>query len=381
METITSNNTTEVSDTAVSDKVADMEQRLLSFQEEFLTFKNSLSPVKPAHSEKPNTAQTGRQPVSAPAAVVANSGGNGAIVETEEASAIDYEFQPLSVADESRAKKLLGFLQKSDMRRAKTLFIMDSNGNNIKDKELDPDGDCKAITSGGLCLVAAAQGLKQYGRTHRNIRKLIYVIGTNDQLHTEQHVPNERINYIKTLYSESRRVFPNAQVNLVLPFGGTKIDPSRIELLAKDITSASVGIKQYKGPNMHNKLSCDKLHMNAEGKSLFKEFLRSRFIPKKAKPFSAANGRPNSDVSSKPQHADANPVQPAVTRTPGQMNSVQNEMYKWPTPYNPLPVQPPYVREIMDAVAQVMSSKVERGGQVYQRGPPPGPSPYSSWFY
>jgi hypothetical protein len=385
--------------------MADMEARLIEFQEDFLNLKQSLKPitVNPPQSIKSTqqvlVAESGVSTQQVPIAERgnrtqqvqeaesgSNNSGDNNHNPTEEVAADKYEFQPLSEPDKSRGNKLLYSLKKTDMRHVKTLFIMDSNGNNVRDKQLDPDGDCKVIASGGLCFVGAVHGLEQYTRTHNNIRKLVYIIGTNDELHAEQHVPSERINYIKTLRAESLRVFPNAQVNLVLPFGGTKIDPSYIDALAKDVTSAKVGIKQFKGPNMHNKLSGDKLHMNADGKSLFRDFLRTRFVPNKQKPFSATSGRSNQGATSNTHtnenlhHASARPSEPRVV-VPCVGDTGMN--YKWPTTYNNPPpppprVQPQLAREIAEVVAQVMSSKVDRGGQVYQHGPSPYPP---RWYY
>ena len=367
MESITSTS-------SVSEKVAEMEQKLLTVNQEFLVFKQSLqgetAEVKPARLPTQATNSNKDE----------NRGSNSAD------PAAKYGFKTLQAGDVGRAKKLFNQLKYSDVRKAKTVIIMDSNGNGIKDRQLDPEGDCKVITAGGLCIVGAVHGLLQYKRTHTNIKKLVYVIGTNDQLHPEQHTPSERVDYIKALHAESTRVFPNSQINIVLPFGGTKIDSTAIDGLSKAIVDADVGMKQYRGPNMRYKLAEDNLHLNEEGKTSFREFLRSRFIPRKPKPFSAASGMPRNGAESKIYSENSmQPTNPTTNLFSGQGDQRMqakppppSAYYSYPPPPTYQQVQPSLVREITDAVAKIMSSSQGgQSGQIYQRSP----QPYGQWVY
>ena len=384
--------------------MADMEGKILTLNEEFTKLKEALikdTPPKPA--AKPNNVQ--EQSVVAPAAEHRSGG--------EDTHRLDaYGFSPLSPEDTSRAKKLLSFLNNSGLDRAKTktVMIMDSNGNRIQNRQVDPDGGCKVIASGGLCIVSLVHALHEYESTHNNIKKVVHVVGTNDQLHSDQHKPGERINYIKALHSETLRIFPNAQVNIVLPFGGTKIDYTSIENLAKDITNADVDIRQYRGPNMRNKLSSDRLHMNPEGKSFFIEFLRARFIPKKANSFSASSGRINNPASGNsgrinsgstihypqyPVNHNFPPVQSSLNYHPNQSSVSHAEpnssslhtsspcfpqfpATKWSSvAQNSPPQQTSLETQVAETVARIMSTHRDRSGPSYPSNCPP----YGSWPY
>ena len=244
---------------------------------------------------------------------------------------------------------------------------------------------------------------------NKNIKKVVHVVGTNDQLHSDQHKPSERINYIKALHSETLRIFPNAHVNIVLPFGGTKIDYTLIENLAKDITDANVDIKQYRGPNMRNKLTSDRLHMNPEGKSFFIEFLRSRFIPKKANSFNVSSGRVNNPASGgigrtnshtgstyhyQPNQSSVNfpPSQSSlnynsnqsVSHTePNSSSSLHNSTPGFPATkwssvaQNSPPQQTSLETQVAETVARIMGTHRDRGGPYYRSNCPP----YGSWQY
>lgn len=404
-------------ETTVADKVANMEGKIISLNQEFLELKQTLQKDAPTPPAKV-TLKVDKiaQPAAASAVIeladpVDDTGVNDSGHDGE-------NFQPLSGPDTSRAKKLQKFLENTNLRRCKTVFIMDSNGNGVKGPDLDPDGGCKVITCGGLCIVGAVHALMAYTDTHKNVKKVVLVIGTNDQLHSDEHKPSERIAYIKALYNHAHRIFPYAHVNIVLPFGGTKIDYKSIEALAKDITEADVPIKQYRGPNMRRKLQRDNLHMNAEGKSLFKDFLRSRFIPQKPNTFSSTSGRLNQSIGNvgggfmntshvggashggggfthAPNHAQTsvsvaetnttargafNPVVsgPYNQAAPGPYNHVPCAPTRQQTAHNSVPAQPPLAREIAQCVAEIMAPQSQR-----DRGGPyrTGFSPYGQWQY
>ena len=363
-----------------NNKMADMEGKIIALNEEFAQLKKTLQKdIPPVHVAQPNVPeQEGLN-----AAPVTNN--NNISNDAEQAAALDsYNFQPLSEADTGRANKLLRFLTNRDLRRVKTVFIIDSNGNGIKDKHLDSDGGCKVVTSGGLCIVGAVHALHKFKATHRNVKKVVYVIGTNDQLHPKQHDPSERVRYIKALHSETLRCFPNAHVNLVLPFGGTKIDYKNIEALAKDITEADVAIKQYRGPNMRNKLNGDNLHMNPEGKSVFKDFLRSRFIPKKPNMFSRINHSVTNNSSSdtnikftdrnQPSQTRVNHIEPNRSFRSDNRPDASRDMWS-SVVATPSSEQPLLEKQVAEAVAKIMATHRDRSSPFYPTSYPP----YGVW--
>ena len=139
----------------VSDKMADMEGKILTLNEEFTKLKKSLvKDIPPKPAAPPNNVQD--QTGVAPAADHRSG--------VEDSHRLDaYEFQPLSPEDTSRAKKLLCFLNNGGLDRAKTktVMIMDSNGNRIQNRQVDPDGGCKVIASGGLCIVSLVYALHE----------------------------------------------------------------------------------------------------------------------------------------------------------------------------------------------------------------------------
>lgn len=369
----------------VSEKVAEMEGKIVTLTQEFVQLKQTLQKDAPTTPDTPTnvveqvrTEETPAVPATPAAAVTPNAAVTPA-ASVNEAATLD-GFQQLSEHDTTRAKKLLRFLKNSDLRRVKTVFIMDSNGNGIKANHLDPDGGCKVIASGGLCMVAAVHALHEYTGTHNNVKKVVHIIGTNDELHREQHKPSERVNYVKALHNESMRIFPNAHINIVLPFGGTKIDYKHIESLSKDITDADVAIRQYRGPNMRHKLRRDNLHMSPEGQSLFKDFLTSRFIPKKAHKFSVTSGRINNPASNTngetnidftphyyPDQNRANRAEPNSSGRGASSPGVAGT--KWSSVVqNPPSEQASFAAEVAESIAKIMATHRDRSGPI-----PPGP--------
>ena len=202
-------------------------------------------------------------------------------------------FRDLSSKDKSRSRifgKNLRTLS-SLSNDTDTLLILDSNGRNLDPNQMDPTGHTETRWTGGLCLPAAVYGLKHYKRRHPNVKQVLYGVGTNDALHSEEHAPNERSNYIRMLHRESARIFPEAKVSFILPPPGiTNVDIGYIDSLARDIKGANVPIRQLRSPGMRGKLQRDKVHLTRDGVQSMTEWLQ-RVLPQRPRTFSASSGR------------------------------------------------------------------------------------------
>ena len=211
---------------------------------------------------------------------------------------------PLHEYDVSRSKKL-AYVMRTLLRlpgHPNTIGLGDSHFTHMDGKDIDPDDDQVRIRSvGGLCIPAAVYALAHHKFVHRKIKNVIWNLGTNDALHRHQHCDDDRVKYLKLLYSESVRVFPKATINFVLPFIGlTGVSTPFIDELEKSIKSACPNMIVFRPPNMRNKVAKSGIHLSRSGRSAFVGFLRSKFVLKKQRVFSRDSGK-RSRVSSTSQ--------------------------------------------------------------------------------
>ena len=209
---------------------------------------------------------------------------------------------PLHEHDESRSKKL-AYLLNSFYRlpgHPNTLLAGDSHLTNLDGKEVDPDDDQVRVRSaGGLCIPATVHALARHTRIYKKFKSVIYVLGTNDSLHSEQHCEDDRPKYLKLLYSETARIFPKAKINFVLPFIGLKgVSNTFIDALERDIKLACPDMAVFRPPSMaRNKISIKGIHLNKSGRLSFIKYLRATFVVRKQRVFSSDSGRSRSNTT------------------------------------------------------------------------------------
>ena len=257
-------------------------------------------------------------------------------------------------------------------RGVDSLMILDSNGHKLDANEIDPTGHTEIRSSGGLCLPATVHGLMHYKRRHYNIKHVYYGIGTNDALHgAGEHVAGEQVNYVKRLYQESRRVFPNGRVTILLPPAGIeKVDVDFIDAFSNVIKEAAVPIKQLRTPSMRGKLILpQKVHYNEDGVRFVTGWMQ-KILPTRPRVFSATSGRTMfTDVSggtsfnpvwsnSAPTYADSvnHGSRNHTVSFPPQQPSVQPA----PPPSRNLPqtsAEPRLVQEVYELVAKLMQPR------------------------
>ena len=227
---------------------------------------------------------------------------------------------PLHPHDESRAKKF-SYLLNSFYRlpgHPNTFCGGDSHLSHLDGKEVDPDDDQVRVRSaGGLCIPAAVHALAQHKRVYKKFKKVTWVLGTNDALHSEQHCPTDREKYLKLLYSESTRIFPKATIYFVLPFIGMKgVSKPFIDELERDIKLNCPNMVVVRPPSMRNKISRKGIHLNRNGRLSFINFLRSTFVTRKQRMFSSDSGRSRSNFA--PRDTQGPNMGPPIQSDTGQ---------------------------------------------------------------
>ena len=224
-----------------------------------------------------------------------------------------------------------------------TLIITDSNGHNIKGRQLDPNGRTWLISSGGLCVNAAVHSLQQLSDTHTGISRVVYCLGLNDELHKRQHVKGQRGSYLSSLGTVTSKVFPNASMSFVLPCAGGKMSNQCIGNLRSDIVKHLPNTSIHYPPRMM--FGPDGVHLNTTDLTHFRYFLKESVVRQPAI-FSRDSGRrteSNSYADSlgfTPQRppADARaPQRPPVDAKPhrvppGQMSPTHNRGFWYPPP-------------------------------------------------
>ena len=288
----------------VADKMSAMEEKLLALSADFSKLKESLLENNPTQAGEPKAVVVDAQ-AGEPKAVVVdadihttkppsqNTYVTEDAVEHQEVDKVT-PYKHLHNKDKSRTNvfgKVLSSVGRLP-RSIETVVIGDSNYREIDGQTLDPNGTVAVKYSSGLCIPATVHGLKYCKRTHRNISHVVYCIGYNDAMHEEeQHHANQRVEYVKLLHAESKRVFPRAKITFLLPPTGLyKVDAAYIDSLSKDIKQAAVQIKQVRTSSVKGMLARDNIHVNGKGKSILVDSIK-RVLPSKPREFSNMSGR------------------------------------------------------------------------------------------
>lgn len=213
------------------------------------------------------------------------------------------DFAPIHPGDVTRSKRLSLILNtlKNLPDHKKILILGDSNTHGVRGEDVDPENGTVAVRSfGGLCIVAAVHALQKYKFSYRNIKKVVWSLGTNDALHSHEHCSDDSHKYIKALYKESSRVFPKATVGFILPFSGISgVSEDFKNGLDRALKELCPKIKRHYPPSMRNKMSKGGVHINFSGKRTYIEFLMRQFT--KCKP----QQQPNTQSRSPPHEPKA----------------------------------------------------------------------------
>ena len=254
----------------------------------------------------------------------------------------------------SRCKKVLYGL-KHVASSVDTVILLDSNGRNIKSKDIDGGGDRVCFRQvGGLCVSATTCALKECKVRYPKIKHLVYGLGTNDHLHAHEHL-GERTKYIKELDQFTRKVFPNAQINFILPFSAIEgLGDRYTQNLAKSISVTHVGWKIHTPPSMKSKLmSPDKIHINPSGRVIFTLWLRKVFAPiRPAANVLDARSMPTSTPSSASNVPSPHSYSAAVVGNTGS-TSLQPPSS---TGFPPAPAYSGLAREVCDIMTHMMNT-------------------------
>ena len=230
---------------------------------------------------------------------------------------------PLNETCETKSKKLLSSLNNmiTVPRHASTLLIGDSIAHYVDKKEMDQETDNVRVRSvGGLCIPAAVEALKKLHRSYGNFKRVIWSLGTNDQLHQKKHCLVDRLRYIKELEVESMRVFPNAAIHWVVPYAGMRrLRGQYITELVKLAKENAPKIKVHIPPSLRNMVDRGGVHPNDEGKVVLTTFLQKKFYPNKPRAFPKDLGktRPNTTYA----QAHLGHSEPSVNMRPTSLSS------------------------------------------------------------
>ena len=228
-------------------------------------------------------------------------------------SLVDESLTPLHEHDVSRAKKLT-YILGTFLRlpgHPNTVLIGDSHFSHMDGKEIDPDDDQVRVRSvGGLCIPATVYAISQHKFVHKKIKTVVWNLGTNDALHSQQHCDEDRVKYLGLLYKESVRIFPKATINFIIPFSGMKgVSKPFLDELEKDLKLACPNMVRLRPPSMRNKISKSGVHLNNSGRDTFVRFLRSKFVVRKQRIFSSDSGRKaeytTTSPDNRPSYAEA----------------------------------------------------------------------------
>ena len=210
-----------------------------------------------------------------------------------------------------------------------TVLIGDSNCHCIKG-ELDPVKKNTVVRAiSGLCVVGAAQALKNYRYKYPNIKKIVLSLGVNDHLHGNEHCPGDWDAHLDTLFQEIRRIFPKAKVHFVVPFKGLPKVPEEHGSKIWDLLKAKYPfVRKHVAPSMKNKVKQDGIHIDKEGAKSFRAFLVTKFTSYKPS---------TSQVSPRPSHPMVNDERDRASGDFGQIpwNSMGADVYSHNRPPPP----------------------------------------------
>ena len=191
------------------------------------------------------------------------------------------DFADIHEADKVRSKRLSYILNtlKNLPDHKTTIVLGDSNHHCIVGDEVDPVYKSVAVRSfSGLCIVSAAYALQKHEHTHSNIKRAVFGLGTNDELHKDQHCEEEFVKHLKTLHSEASRVFPQAHISFILPFHGINgVTFKATQDLASALKVHCPSIWRCRPPSMVGKMNRGGIHINSEGKRAYTEYLMKNF--------------------------------------------------------------------------------------------------------
>ena len=212
----------------------------------------------------------------------------------------------VSNSEKRRIKRCKGMLYglKHMGKDVETLLVLDSNGRSIKSEDIDGSGENVRVSAiGGLCVAAATSALNDCSRNLKfpKIKRVAYGLGTNDHLHAHEH-PGQKVQYIKQLNEASKKVFPNARVQFILPFADIEgLGADYVRDLSSSIVDAHVGWKIHHPPSMKQKLVRPaRIHLNPLGRVNFTQWLRKIFAPRRPTPVSAPVSAPPSATAALP---------------------------------------------------------------------------------
>lgn len=207
------------------------------------------------------------------------------------------QFAPPHPSDKSRADKPFFILKslRNLPSHVTTVVLGDSNTHHVKASQVDPKGNSVAVRSfSGLCIPAAVIAMNRYKNfPYKKCRKIVWSLGVNDALHGEQqHCTEDYPNYVRALYTETKRIFPNAAVHFILPFLGVKdVTLAYRKNLAQTLKAQCPKVIVHKPPSMEGMLAPDGVHISEAGRSTYTNFLMKRFT----------NSSPTSAVKAEPQ--------------------------------------------------------------------------------
>ena len=270
----------------------------------------------------------------------------------------------LHKADIVRAKRLseiLGTL-KNLPDHVRTVILGDSNTHHVRGRDVDPKDNTVGVRSaGGLCIPAAVRALKKYDRFQlKRIQRVVWSLGANDAIHgSRQHCEEDSDSHMKSLYTETKRIFPNATVGFILPFIGIKSVTSEFRKdLENKLKANCPKMKRYHPPSMLKMMNDDGTHINNTGRRVYINFLMKQFTSCKPQP------QPTQPPVA-PSRAQQEQV-PRFRNTDYQPRNQQGD-FRLPYPvFPPMPVPPPacmqgpppaytgLAREIAQALTQMM---------------------------
>ena len=263
----------------------------------------------------------------------------------------DAEYTPVMKGSEiRRVKRCKGLLHglKHLPTSATTLIILDSNGRDIKGDVIDSSGGSVSVGSvGGLCIGATITALSDHKVTYPNIKRLVFGLGTNDRLHAKQH-PGDIEVHIIALNTAAKKVFPQAEINFILPFSAIKgLSVDYTNRLSRAIQNSGVKWRVFKPPNMKGNLVAPAfIHIKPECRIIFTNWLRKMFSPSITVTPQAARVSPPDTVA-----AHTNPVSASEFRVPPAPPDTGNSLgvsAPGPTSY------PGLAREIAAALSQML---------------------------
>lgn len=207
-------------------------------------------------------------------------------------------FRPvLSDGERQRVRRCKGMLfgLKHISGSVDTLLLLDSNGRGILEENIDGSGRKVCLRAiGGLCCAATTQALKECKLRYSKIKHMYIGLGTNDHNHRREH-PGQRVDYIKGLDHEARKVFPNAKIHFILPFAAIKgLGADYVSGLAESIKDAGVHWEVHQPSAMKGKLvGRAQIHLTPGGRVAFTKWL-SKLCAPGAPPFTAHSGQQSS---------------------------------------------------------------------------------------